>query len=276
MMRVLHSISILGLRKSPEKAAKERLQALEKAETAFQRWRVLGGTLKHSRKARKSLEMLYPYLEIGQKGGADGINFMAIVNVLLAVVVLVVWVRSIVRTFQPHESRVIGFATPTVSVDRIVRTLQATMFPTQTPFVVRLNNEKSTSTPLSVALDTVESLPTSTVTPTSVPIVEYQARISYYWPPYGGINCDRDLDGVEECDYMASGQRYEDWVGKGLACPVEFPIGTQFEINGQLWMCVDRGGAIVSLPDGTIWLDLLSPVMPYGWDWGRIETVQLR
>jgi hypothetical protein len=65
---------------------------------------------------------------------------------------------------------------------------------------------------------------------------------------------------------MASGKRWEDYVGKAVACPAEYPFGTTFVIDGQAWTCLDRGGAIIRRADGTIWLDELTATakMPYG------------
>jgi hypothetical protein len=65
---------------------------------------------------------------------------------------------------------------------------------------------------------------------------------------------------------MASGLRWEDYVERAVACPAEFPFGTLFVIDSQVWTCLDRGGAIVRWADGSIWLDELTPKakMPYG------------
>jgi hypothetical protein len=56
------------------------------------------------------------------------------------------------------------------------------------------------------------------------------------------------------------------WENIGLACPAHFDIGTKFKIEGfgsGVWSCVDRGGAIKLLPDGTFFLDLLTREQPY-------------
>ena len=92
-----------------------------------------------------------------------------------------------------------------------------------------------------------------------------QARLSHYWPPLGGTNCARFIDGY--CvSRTASGERWEDWVGIGAACPPEMPFWTQFRLpGGELFTCVDRGGMIVA-EGGIPWLDLLveSPPVEYG------------
>lgn len=55
---------------------------------------------------------------------------------------------------------------------------------------------------------------------------------------------------------MANGQRWQDWVGKAIACPPEFPFETIVMIDGKEWICKDRGGAIVY--DGNaFWIDQL-------------------
>lgn len=66
---------------------------------------------------------------------------------------------------------------------------------------------------------------------------------------------------------MANGERWENWIGKAVACPAEFPFGTIFVLpGGERFVCKDRGGAIITENDGTIWLDLLvfEPPVPYG------------
>lgn len=67
--------------------------------------------------------------------------------------------------------------------------------------------------------------------------------ISSYDPAKGGINCDG------ECETMASGDKVSAWVlaPGGIvvaACPQEWYFGTQFEIEGQVYECRDRGGFI--------------------------------
>lgn len=63
---------------------------------------------------------------------------------------------------------------------------------------------------------------------------------------------------------MAAGHDAREWYGRALACPKEFPIGSQFIIRGSrwnladgIWTCLDRGGRIVIDADGIVWLDLL-------------------
>lgn len=63
------------------------------------------------------------------------------------------------------------------------------------------------------------------------------ARITNYDPARGGINCDSD------CSTTASG--VPAGYNRGIvACPAAFPIGTRVEIDGEVYTCLDRGGAI--------------------------------
>lgn len=64
---------------------------------------------------------------------------------------------------------------------------------------------------------------------------------------------------------MASGRNWEKYVDEAVACPVEYPFGTKFVIDGKVWTCWDRGGAIVR-EGNKIWLDLLTKnkIVPHG------------
>lgn len=98
------------------------------------------------------------------------------------------------------------------------------------------------------------------VTPTPRPYKEYKGIYSWYYPPLGGINCDTNPDGTEECDYMANGERWEKWENIGCACPEEIPFNTEIyikELNLKL-TCVDRGGAIVKDENDNYWIDHLT------------------
>lgn len=94
---------------------------------------------------------------------------------------------------------------------------------------------------------------------------QMRAKVSWYWPPLLGPNCAVVRNG--ECiSRMASGQPWQNWIGKAVACPAEFPFGTIFIIDGRHWICLDRGGAITRINENTIWLDMLSnkPVYKFG------------
>jgi hypothetical protein len=73
---------------------------------------------------------------------------------------------------------------------------------------------------------------------------------------------------------MASGARWERWVDKGCACPVEFAFGTVFVLpDGSRWTCMDRGGRIVTEAGGAVWLDLLTAHTKYRY--GATVTVEV-
>lgn len=124
---------------------------------------------------------------------------------------------------------------------------------------------KPTETILPATTQPAATQPVPSPTPELV-----RAHLSYYWPPFGEINCDY------ECEHIANGDGWQKWVGKGVACPVEYPLGTVFIIMGKEWTCVDRGDAIVRNNDGSIWLDLLVLGMPDSLAWGSIRTVEVR
>ena len=92
-----------------------------------------------------------------------------------------------------------------------------------------------------------------------------RAKISWYWPPLLGPNCAVVKNG--QCvSRMASGQPWQNWIGRAVACPAEFPFGTEFIIDGKRWVCMDRGGAITRINKNTIWLDMLThkPLYKFG------------
>mgnify|MGYP001128084010 CR=1 FL=1 len=92
---------------------------------------------------------------------------------------------------------------------------------------------------------------------------------SHYWPPLGGINCSGD------CETMASGEKWRQYVGAAVACPDELPLGTVLEtVPGQYWVCKDRGSAIV-VDNGAYWIDFLYPAMPNYTYWGYRSTAQV-
>ncbi len=87
-----------------------------------------------------------------------------------------------------------------------------------------------------------------------------KGKYSWYYPPLGGINCDRDQDGTEECTYVANGDQWELWYERGAACPPELALGTKIKIR-ELDLnltCVDRGWAIIVDDEGYYWIDHLT------------------
>lgn len=97
---------------------------------------------------------------------------------------------------------------------------------------------------------------------------EVSLRLSYYFPPYGGINCDV-VDGQEECLHIANGEFFYENIGLAVACPPEWEFGTIVQVGDRFYECKDRGGAIVK-EDGYYWIDILYPWMPGGYAWGQI------
>jgi hypothetical protein len=102
--------------------------------------------------------------------------------------------------------------------------------------------------------------------PTAPPIL--RARLSHYWPEWGPPNCHAANWTGEECTALLTDgkqwQHWTYWAGRGTACPREFKRGTVFRIPefGD-YICIDRGGAINRLEDGTFFLDLLTATQPY-------------
>lgn len=52
---------------------------------------------------------------------------------------------------------------------------------------------------------------------------------------------------------------------------MRFPLGTKLYLVRlkRIVICVDRGGAIVQLPDGTAFVDILDTQAPFVKDWKR-------
>ena len=109
----------------------------------------------------------------------------------------------------------------------------------------------------------VEAAPVG-VAPVSTAVVAGIAttvRYSHYWPPLGGPNCSNFVNGA--CiSAMASGQPWALYVGTAVACPVEWAFGTTVELDGHVWTCLDRGGAIRYV-DGVPWVDFLEATGAY-------------
>lgn len=141
--------------------------------------------------------------------------------------------------------------------------------------------EKLVQDQLATIMPTPTLQPTYTPYPTGtpVPLIENKYTVkgfySWYWPPLGGINCDKNSDGSEECKFLANGEPFERWIGTGFACPASLPFGTRIkvlELNIQ-GVCVDRGGQIVIDKYGQYWFDHLieNPLMY----WSTPITVEI-
>ena len=111
-------------------------------------------------------------------------------------------------------------------------------------------------------------VPTATTMPTVTSAPVLRARLSHYWPQWGPPNChSANWDG-NKCEALLTDgkqwQHWSYWTGRGTACPREFERGTVFRIpDFGDFICIDRGGAINMLPDGTFFLDLLTTTQPY-------------
>jgi hypothetical protein len=71
---------------------------------------------------------------------------------------------------------------------------------------------------------------------------------------------------------MASGKRWQDYIGEAVACPKELTFGTLILLDGQIWECLDRGG-MIRYVDGIPWLDFLTETGAHSY--GEIVTVQV-
>jgi hypothetical protein len=85
-------------------------------------------------------------------------------------------------------------------------------------------------------------------------------RASHYDPAAGGPNCSAFYDGICHSK-TASGERWEDWLGAGVAMPRSVPfwsilVITEPDILRGRYVVIDRGGAIVN-EDGIMWVDFL-------------------
>jgi hypothetical protein len=105
------------------------------------------------------------------------------------------------------------------------------------------------------------------------PFQVVSGRYSYYWPPLGGINCNR-VNGFDDCEHMATGLKVADYIGIAWACVPEIPVYTVIHVRElDLWgRCLDRGGAIV-IQDGLYWFDHLHEYPQV--KWGSGITVEL-
>ena len=118
---------------------------------------------------------------------------------------------------------------------------------------------------------TIIILPTSTPTPN--PNV-YQGWASFYWPAWGGENCNNLVEPVD-CEHLANGDLWYSWVGRGLACPFEIPLGSVLLINGDRWTCVDRGTRVLTRGDRLYTIEFLNEGLPYGFDFGSVFDFEL-
>ena len=93
-------------------------------------------------------------------------------------------------------------------------------------------------------------------------------RISHYWPALGGTNCYptnwikdalHPMGGI--CRSKLLGEPWSTWAGVGAACPPSVDLRQRIYVErlNRSFYCVDRGGAIQDLYDGTSFIDILIP-----------------
>lgn len=97
-------------------------------------------------------------------------------------------------------------------------------------------------------------------------------KISHYNPSLGGINCYYFYNGVCYSN-MANGESWVNWINKGvIACPSELAFESKILLDGIIYTCKDRGGAIVY--DGSAyWIDILAESVPYSY--GEVKSAIL-
>jgi hypothetical protein len=90
-------------------------------------------------------------------------------------------------------------------------------------------------------------------------------KYSRYDPALGGTNCSNFQNGI--CiSHTASGKDWYPLMDIACACPPEWPFGTLVILDGQQWVCEDRGGAIKYDYQGNTYVDFLTqnPTHNYG------------
>lgn len=157
---------------------------------------------------------------------------------------------AVVPTLTPEPTKVYSTATP---------------YPTYTPY-------PTLSIPDNL-MPVLQVLPAgSAVIPPGYTSEDVKIRLSYYFPAYGGINCDV-VDGLPECLHIADGSYYTQGVGTFAACPPEWNFGDYVKVGDLVFECRDRGGAIVK-QDDYYWVDILYPYMPSPYVWGQLVDGQ--
>lgn len=275
--------------------------AIEGERGRIKDWIISGGSLKSSMTDRRKSPDLYPFLlsKDQARGVSTGVSWWAIGQLLMALILFSLWIRSIFASFDKASgSGIKPLYTATLSVEEVVsKMLTQTITPTEWQVLPpRMTPEPIK--PTEVILPTSTPTPEPTEAPTATPTAWYQdlyippvagsdlkpdrdpdqrmkAKLSYYYPPYaeiyGGafeINCDKQ-NGSLECEQLSTGEFVKDHIGWVVACPDEFPIGTIFEIKDRFYTCKDRGGAIKFITKKSFWLDILYPYMPDGLYWGQ-------
>lgn len=97
-------------------------------------------------------------------------------------------------------------------------------------------------------------------------------RYSYYQPWLAGEeHCPDWCEVTKTCvATFADGDSWEEWVEQAVACPPEWPFGTQVVFDEQTWICKDRGAQIRYVND-VPWVDFLTETPAH--EFGDILTV---
>ena len=155
----------------------------------------------------------------------------------------------------------------------VVAVTKVALSPTVEPTATKVNVLATTEAKLSATPQPTAFIGLQTKGPREVFIV----RLSYYWPPLGGTNCHpanwepnannaRGPDGyLGRCVSLLMGENWRTWDRIGAACPPSIPLRSRIWIDGlqKSFYCVDRGGAVEDLPDGTRFIDILQDYSPW-------------
>lgn len=155
-------------------------------------------------------------------------------------------------------------------------------------FVTLINNPPAPVPPTATATPTMTHTPTptSTHTPNPTPTAtqipptpyvglrsadqtQFVVRLTYYWPALGGTNCYPTNWKNGKCESRLMGEPWSTWVNIGAACSADIPLRSRIFIErlNKSYMCVDRGGGIIKLPDGSQFVDLLQQGLPKFKNW---------
>lgn len=163
--------------------------------------------------------------------------------------------------------------TPTRPPQIVVAATEAAPSATVQPTAIKVNALATTEAKLSATAQPTAFLGLQTKGTPEVFVV----RLSYYWPPLGGTNCHpnnwvpnadgaRSPDGyLGRCVSLLMGENWRTWDRIGAACPPSIPLRSRIWIDGlqKSFYCVDRGGAVEDLPDGTRFIDILQDFAPW-------------
>jgi len=278
--------------------------------TAYQRWQKMRRPIYLSRlvKTFKRQPILsYPYLLEKVSGGGFEVGGFLALCAFVAIIGGYLWIsRPLLFTL----ARSVGINAPNLMVERLTPNVTNNSISTPNVLVdgsVSLPTPRrfdyyggsqnvSTDTPPLVAAPSVypTHTPYPTYTPFPTPLVvsnpwtwtdhgfgqysgsaygdvkNVNVRISYYWPPLGGINCSR-YQNQTDCSRLADGSRFADNVGIAAACPIDWDFGSIVAFDGLRFRCSDRGGAIVYDPAiDAYWIDILYPNLEKRYFWGQV------